>query len=174
MSACARRGRDVVVTESNRLEFAQALVNYHLRDSIRGAVAAFCEGFYRVIPAQLVQMFTPKELQLLVSGPVDVDVEGLKLNCKVKGYTSTGQMLQWFWSVLKSFTTQQRRRLIGFVTGKDSLPVGMARLCSRLFILNNFASDIMLRWRCVPQPSFHNYKRRWYSSTFTPSSYMCM
>jgi hypothetical protein len=120
------RGREVEVTEQNTVDFAQALARYFLRDSILGSLSAFCEGLYRVIPSELLEAFSPKELQLLACGPVEVSVQELRRHSRVKGYTPDCVHLQWFWKVLESLTHVQRRRLLGFVTGKDSLPIGGA------------------------------------------------
>lgn len=57
--------------------------------SIRKQLDAFLTGFYEVIPKQLISMFNEQELELLISGLPDVDIDDLANNTEYKMYTKT-------------------------------------------------------------------------------------
>lgn len=49
---------------------------------------AFLEGFYDIIPKRLISIFNEQELELLISGLPNVDIEDLKANTEYHKYQS--------------------------------------------------------------------------------------
>ncbi len=47
---------------------------------------AFLEGFYDIIPKRLISIFNEQELELLVSGLPNIDIEDLKGNTEYHKY----------------------------------------------------------------------------------------
>jgi E3 ubiquitin-protein ligase HUWE1 len=47
---------------------------------------AFLAGFYEIIPRELVSIFTYKELELLISGLPDYQIDDLKAHTNYHGY----------------------------------------------------------------------------------------
>lgn len=47
------------------------------------------EGFYDIIPKRLISIFNEQELELLISGLPNVDIEDLKANTEYHKYTAT-------------------------------------------------------------------------------------
>ena len=64
-------GRDVVVTNDNKERYVERKAFYHLYRSVHEQIDAFLDGFYEIIPRELVSIFTYKELELLISGLPD-------------------------------------------------------------------------------------------------------
>lgn len=50
---------------------------------------AFLEGFYDIIPKRLISIFSEQELELLVSGLPNIDIEDLKANAEYHKYLPT-------------------------------------------------------------------------------------
>lgn len=50
---------------------------------------AFLEGFYDIIPKRLISIFNEQELELLVSGLPNIDIEDLKANTEYHKYQPT-------------------------------------------------------------------------------------
>jgi hypothetical protein len=50
---------------------------------------AFLEGFYDIIPKRLISIFNEQELELLISGLPNVDIEDLKSNTEYHKYQNT-------------------------------------------------------------------------------------
>lgn len=49
---------------------------------------AFLEGFYDIIPKRLISIFNEQELELLISGLPNVDIEDLKANTEYHKYNA--------------------------------------------------------------------------------------
>ena len=62
------------------------LPNQKMIRSIREQINAFLEGFYAIIPKNLISIFNEQELELLISGLPDIDIEDLKANTEYHKY----------------------------------------------------------------------------------------
>ena len=71
-------GADVPVTESNKREYVQLACQMKMTGSIRSQIKSFLEGFYDVIPKELISIFNEQELELLISGLPTIDIDDLK------------------------------------------------------------------------------------------------
>jgi ubiquitin-protein ligase E3 C len=70
-------------------------------------------------------MFNQQELQILLGG-VDspIDVDDLRTNTQYGGlYTEDQPTIQAFWRVVESFTQDQKRALLRFVTSCSRPPL---------------------------------------------------
>lgn len=47
---------------------------------------SFLEGFYDIIPMRLISIFNEQELELLISGLPNVDIEDLRVNTEYHKY----------------------------------------------------------------------------------------
>lgn len=56
-------GTKIPVTDDNKQEYVQAVVSYRLDNSIKDQIKAFLNGFFDVIPRQLIQIFEPDQLE---------------------------------------------------------------------------------------------------------------
>ncbi|XP_067635584.1 E3 ubiquitin-protein ligase HUWE1-like [Eurosta solidaginis] len=81
-------GRNIVVTEENKFEYVQLVCQLKMSGSIRQQLDAFLEGFYDIIPKHLISIFNEQELELLISGLPDIDIEDLRANTEYHKYTS--------------------------------------------------------------------------------------
>lgn len=52
-------------------------------------LAAFLDGFYDIIPKRLISIFNEQELELLISGLPNVDIEDLKANTEYHKYSAS-------------------------------------------------------------------------------------
>jgi E3 ubiquitin-protein ligase HUWE1 len=75
------------VTDDNKKEYVQLITQLKMTSSIRQQLKAFLTGFYEVIPRDLISMFDEQELELLISGLPNVDVDDLQANTEYRGYT---------------------------------------------------------------------------------------
>lgn len=64
-------GRNIDVTNQNKEYYVQRKAYYHLYQSVQQQIDAFLDGFYEIIPKELISIFTYKELELLISGQPD-------------------------------------------------------------------------------------------------------
>ena len=61
-------GDDMDVTNDNVREYVQALVKYHMLNSIKDQLSEFLQGFYDVIPQPLLSIFDHREIELVLCG----------------------------------------------------------------------------------------------------------
>lgn len=55
-------------------------------NNIISRLNSFLEGFYDIIPKRLISIFNEQELELLISGLPNVDIEDLKANTEYYKY----------------------------------------------------------------------------------------
>lgn len=122
-------GRDIPVTEENKHEYVTLVTEQKLVLAIKDQVNAFLEGFHDIIPATLIQIFNEQELELLISGLPDIDIDEWKANTVYEGYTLSSPQIQWFWRAVRSFDQEERAKLLQFSTGTSKVPLeGFAEL----------------------------------------------
>uniref|UniRef100_A0A8B9KL87 E3 ubiquitin-protein ligase n=1 Tax=Astyanax mexicanus TaxID=7994 RepID=A0A8B9KL87_ASTMX len=97
---------------------------------IQKQMTSFKEGFYELIPQDLIKIFDENELELLMCGLGDVDVNDWRENTKYKnGYGPNQPVIQWFWKTVLLMDAEKRIRLLQFVTGTSRVPMnGFAEL----------------------------------------------
>jgi len=91
--------------------------------AIRKQLSAFLEGFYDIIPRRLISIFNEQELELLLSGLPDINIDDLKANSEYHKYTATSLQIVWFWRALRSFDQTDRAKFLQFVTGSSKVPL---------------------------------------------------
>ncbi|CAK9823562.1 E3 ubiquitin-protein ligase HUWE1, partial [Anthophora retusa] len=122
-------GRNIVVTEETKLEYIRLVCQMKMTGAIRKQLNAFLEGFYDIIPKRLISIFNEQELELLISGLPNVDIEDLKANTEYHKYNANCLQIQWFWRALRGFDQADRAKFLQFVTGTSKVPLqGFAAL----------------------------------------------
>lgn len=116
-------GRNIRVTERNKHEYVDLVVEHRLTTAIRPQINAFLEGFNELIPRDLISIFNDKELELLISGLPDIDLDDLRANTEYSGYSAASPVIQWFWEVVQGFSKEDKARLLQFVTGTSKVPL---------------------------------------------------
>nr|XP_011461878.1 PREDICTED: E3 ubiquitin-protein ligase UPL1 isoform X1 [Fragaria vesca subsp. vesca] len=116
-------GRNIRVTEETKHEYVDLVADHILTNAIRPQINSFLEGFNELVPRELIWIFNDKELELLISGLPEIDLDDLKANTEYTGYTVASSVVQWFWEVVKSFNKEDMARLLQFVTGTSKVPL---------------------------------------------------
>ncbi|KAJ8391626.1 hypothetical protein AAFF_G00087670 [Aldrovandia affinis] len=123
-------GADIVVTDDNKKEYIHLVMQWRFVNRILKQMTSFKEGFYELIPQDLIKIFDENELELLMCGLGDVDVNDWRDNTKYKnGYCTNQPVIQWFWKTVLLMDAEKRIRLLQFVTGTSRVPMnGFAEL----------------------------------------------
>ena len=116
-------GRNVAVTEENKHEYVRLVVEHRLLSSVKEQMEHFLKGFHDIIPEELIAIFNEQELELLISGLPDIDVDDWKGNTEYHNYNSASHQIQWFWRAVRSFDKEERAKLLQFVTGTSKVPL---------------------------------------------------
>mmetsp|Transcript_6152 Transcript_6152/g.19456 ORF Transcript_6152/g.19456 Transcript_6152/m.19456 type:complete len:732 (-) Transcript_6152:438-2633(-) len=120
-------GANCSVTNSNVDEYIQLQMRYRLLDRVKEQVKALLVGFYDVVPEALLSVFDFQELELLLCGLPEIDIEDWKRNTEYTGdferKGASHKVVKWFWEVVvDDFNEEHKARLLQFVTGTSGVP----------------------------------------------------
>jgi E3 ubiquitin-protein ligase NEDD4 len=116
-------GADIEVTEENKHEYVELICEWKISKRVEEQFKAFIDGFNELIPQELVNVFDERELELLIGGLAEIDVEDWKKHTDYRGYQENDQVIQWFWKCIKEWDSEQKARLLQFTTGTSRIPV---------------------------------------------------
>ena len=132
-------GRNVPVTDENKHEYVRMMVEWRLTGAVKEQLDEFLKGmfasivlfdyvliisgFHDIIPEKLISIFNEQELELLISGLPDIDVDDWKGNTEYHNYNASSPQIQWFWRAVRSFDKEERAKLLQFVTGTSKVPL---------------------------------------------------
>jgi E3 ubiquitin-protein ligase HUWE1 len=116
-------GRNIRVTEENKHEYVDLIAEHRLTTAIRPQINAFLDGFNELIPRDHISIFHDKELELLISGLPDIDLDDMRANTEYSGYSAASPVIQWFWEVAQGLSKEDKARLLQFVTGTSKVPL---------------------------------------------------
>ncbi|KKY14550.1 putative e3 ubiquitin-protein ligase pub1 [Diplodia seriata] len=116
-------GRDIEVTNENKREYVELITEWRIQKRVEEQFNAFITGFHELIPADLITVFDERELELLIGGIADIDVEDWKKHTDYRGYTESDEVIQNFWKCIRSWDAEQKSRLLQFATGTSRIPV---------------------------------------------------
>ncbi|KAM4614272.1 NEDD4-like E3 ubiquitin-protein ligase WWP2 isoform 2-T2 [Discoglossus pictus] len=117
-------GENIRVTEENKEEFIMLLTDWRFTRGVEEQTKAFLDGFNEVAPLEWLRYFDEKELELMLCGMQEIDMNDWQKNTIYRHYTKNSKQVQWFWQVVKEMDNEKRIRLLQFVTGTCRLPVG--------------------------------------------------
>lgn len=116
-------GTQIEVTEENKHEYVELISEWKISKRVEEQFIAFIDGFNELIPQELVNVFDERELELLIGGLAEIDIEDWKKHTDYRGYQENDQVIQWFWRCIKEWDSEQKARLLQFTTGTSRIPV---------------------------------------------------
>ncbi|KAM0790628.1 hypothetical protein ACM66B_004490 [Microbotryomycetes sp. NB124-2] len=122
-------GRNVAVTNENKHEYVRLIADQRLSIEIKDQINALLKGLYEIVPKELLRIFSEKELELLISGLPEIDVDEWRANTDLHNFTPSDPTVQHFWRAVRSFSQEERAKLLQFVSGSSRVPLeGFAQL----------------------------------------------
>uniref|UniRef100_A0A3B0NB42 HECT-type E3 ubiquitin transferase n=1 Tax=Theileria annulata TaxID=5874 RepID=A0A3B0NB42_THEAN len=111
-------GHNTRVTKQNVESFIHQFSNFKCNRMIESQCSAFLQGLSSIIPLEWLQMFSPSELELLISGSSEViDISDLRKNTiYAGGFDETSATIQWLWEILDEYDNSERSSFLWFVT----------------------------------------------------------
>lgn len=103
--------------------FSSLITEWRIQKRVEEQFQAFVSGFNELIPTDLVNVFDERELELLIGGIADIDVDDWKKHTDYRGYTENDEVVQHFWKCIRSWDAEQKSRLLQFTTGTSRIPV---------------------------------------------------
>ncbi|XP_047667629.1 E3 ubiquitin-protein ligase HECW1 isoform X3 [Tachysurus fulvidraco] len=116
-------GSNIQVTEKNKKEYIERMAKWRVERGVVQQTEALVRGFYEVVDSRLVSVFDARELELVIAGTAEIDLNDWRSNTEYRGGYHDGHIvIRWFWAVVEHFNNEQRLRLLQFVTGTSSVP----------------------------------------------------
>ncbi|XVF66063.1 hypothetical protein PTKIN_Ptkin10aG0004000 [Pterospermum kingtungense] len=136
-------GKNMRVTNENVITFIHLVSNHRLNFQIRQQSSHFLRGFQQLIQKNWIDMFNEHELQLLISGSLDsLDVDDLRCNTNYAGgYHAEHYAIDMLWEVLKSFSLENQKKFLKFVTGCSRGPLLGFKYLEPLFCIQRAAGS---------------------------------
>eukprot|EP00794_Sanderia_malayensis_P020162 gene20162-22137_t len=132
-------GDQEALTPSNAEEYIDLMMNFSMYKGIEKQLDAFRAGFNRVFPMENLHAFSPREIQLMLSGeqaPQWTRDDLINYTEPKFGYTKESPGFQRLINVLLNMTGEERKAFLQFATGCSSLPPGgIANLHPRLTVV---------------------------------------
>lgn len=73
-------------------------ISFHCR-GIEQQTKTFLEGFNEVVPLEWLKYFDERELELMLCGMQEIDIEDWQRNTIYRHYNRNSKQVVWFWQV---------------------------------------------------------------------------
>jgi len=110
-------GYETPITIDTKQDFVRKLTEFKMQKEIKQELEAFLKGFHLIIPSSWLILFSPSDLQGLISGDAELDVKEMKLHAQYSGYTQDSQLVKWLWEILEEFSQKELATFLFFVSG---------------------------------------------------------
>ena len=115
-------GSNISVTDENKIEYINLRFKWIVATSISLQLGSLMQGLFSIIPKELISVFDHQELELLMCGIPDIDVQDWKIHAIYVGERDH-RVIAWFRNIVREFTNEQKARLLQFTTGSARVPV---------------------------------------------------
>lgn len=89
------------------------MTTWRMTRGIEEQTRSFLEGFNEVVPLEWLKYFDERELELLLCGMQEIDVDDWQRNTIYRHYTKTSKQVTWFWQFVKTgMDNEKRSRLL--------------------------------------------------------------
>lgn len=129
-------GREMSVSLENLASYVALVSHWLLVEGVSTQMEAIREGFTSVFPIASLQMFYPDELDQIFCGSLAKgftpwDIKMLSESCKPDhGYTPESSAIINLYEILSSYSQEEQRAFLQFVTGCPRLPIGSFKALS--------------------------------------------
>ncbi|KAF1336541.1 Hect e3 ubiquitin ligase, partial [Globisporangium splendens] len=118
------RGREIPVTDANKHEYVDRRFRHLIIDSVAPQLSVFLKGIYEVIPHKLLKLFDYEELNYLLCGTGEIDVDDWEHHTRISlSLEDNKRVVTWFWEIVRAMSGEYRRRLLQFATGCSRVPI---------------------------------------------------
>lgn len=117
-------GSNIEVTNSNKNEYVRLLVQWRAEDRMKSQLESLKKGLFEMIPFNFLNVFSPGDLEFLISGVSEIDIKDWKTHTIYRNCTLEHKIVQWFWKCIdEEFDNVKRALVLQFSTGTSRIPV---------------------------------------------------
>jgi hypothetical protein len=113
-------GKDKALSWDNRSEWVHLVSDAIFKQSDRQTMA-IREGLAMIVPADKLNLFTWREMENMVCGQPDIDIDVLRKICRYSGLSPNDACVKNFWVAMERMDQQQRRDFVQFTWGRTRL-----------------------------------------------------
>ncbi|KAH8019547.1 hypothetical protein HPB51_019974 [Rhipicephalus microplus] len=117
-------GGEIRVTDENKDEYLRLMTDWRFSRGQEEQTKSFLDGFNEVLPLEWLHYFDERELELMLCGMQEIDIDDWQRNSIYRHYTRNSKQVIWFWQFIRDMDNEKRARLLQFVTGTCRVPVG--------------------------------------------------
>ncbi|CAK4301448.1 unnamed protein product [Aphanomyces euteiches] len=130
------KGQSITVTDANKHDYVARMVEHLLVGRVKQQLEALLHGLFEVLPPELFVPFDAKELELILCGMDSIDVSDWRANTDAtldlmlspllevcRSSSMEIDLLQWFWDIVASLSSDDRVKLLKYTTGASRVPV---------------------------------------------------
>lgn len=116
------------VTESNKWEYINLLIQWKELYSISKCLAPFLQGFHDFIPLALIKdhNISYEEIDLLLNGKKTLNIEEIRAYTVYQGskdFSEKHLIVIWLWQIFRELEDEEQRQLLQFFTGSERIPL---------------------------------------------------
>lgn len=94
-------GKSIVVNERNKKEYLERMVKWRLERGVQEQTESLVRGFYEVVDPRLVSVFDARELELVIAGTAEIDINDWRSNTEYRSGYHDGHQVSYFFPFLK-------------------------------------------------------------------------
>eukprot|EP00937_MAST-01D_sp_MAST-1D-sp2_P000642 g642.t1 len=102
-------------------QFAREVLAFRMQES-RGAAEEVRLGLSTIVPVDLMNLWTWRDLERMVAGDPNPDIARLKRKTKYENIAEDAAEVKMLWDMLEDFGPEDRARFLLFVWGRSRLP----------------------------------------------------
>ena len=119
-----KNGKDLKVTKTNIIKYIYLYANYKMNGQIEKQFEAFKNGFNTIFDLKYLRIFSEKELQFLINGTEEkIDIQNLQQNTIYNNYSENEAYIKNFWKIVQSFSDDEKKLFLKFVTNYERPPL---------------------------------------------------
>lgn len=162
-----KNGANITVGPENLVHYIKRYWSFFLQDGIAKQLDALQNGFLSVVGGNALSLFLPEEIQLLVCGTeeANIDFDVLRSVTRYVGFGNDKEprVVSWFWEYASSLTLPEKKKLLLFVTGSDRLPAtGIQNLNFKISLLEHGrdSNRLPVAHTCFNELAIYNYETK--------------
>jgi len=109
-------GSETIVDDLNKGSYISEMCYAKSYNEVKQQVMSFKNGFFEVIKKDLLRIFSSGELEVLISGLSEIDVQDMIKHLQFKDVKNK-KLVQWFKEILEVLDQSLLANLLFFVTG---------------------------------------------------------
>jgi len=116
-----KNGKEIEVTQKNLEKYINLSKSMRI-DEINAQIEYIKKGLFSAIKKNIIQILTWNQLEEMVCGKINLDIDDFKEHTVYQGYKGDEQIIKWFWEWLINAKEEEKIKYLKFVSGRTRLP----------------------------------------------------